>query len=138
MPNGLTETSLRSRAGVTRRAACLLPTASDETLVAMASSAEIPTADELVNVNLSCADGWDPQDGSSSSRVCSDGSLCLDGDLGVYCQCYESMFTGEEVGTVCGPGQAAFLLGFIRLFGSRSRSSVVAAPENSLANNDCR
>lgn len=70
----------------------------------MASSAEIPTADELVNVNLSCADGWDAQDGSSSSWVCSDGSLCLDGDLGVYCQCYESMFTGEEVGTVLRPG----------------------------------
>ncbi|CAN0005479.1 unnamed protein product [Ectocarpus fasciculatus] len=44
----------------------------------------IPTAGSLINVDVTC-DEWMPY---SSTPPCSEGSQCIDGDLGVYCQCY--------------------------------------------------
>lgn len=52
----------------------------------------IPNVDSIINVNLDC---------ENSSLVCGDDSLCIDGDLGVYCTCYNRSVTGAEVGTVC-------------------------------------
>lgn len=54
-------------------------------------------ADALMNINITC-DGWARH---SPSPPCSEGSLCLDGDMGVYCQCYTRESTLEEVGR-CG------------------------------------
>lgn len=55
---------------------------------------EIPAADSLVNVNLTCSGAGE---GEATSPPCSEGSLCLEGDVGVYCQCYMSKSTGNEV-----------------------------------------
>ena len=63
------------------------------------SSGTFPTADSLTNTNITCRDGvpWagtqsqdDPSSSLSSSEAppCSNGSACLEGDLGVYCPCY--------------------------------------------------
>lgn len=73
---------------------------------------EIPTAQFLVNGELTCetivewdddndsdSDSDDGSTSSSSTWPCSEGSVCLDGDLGVYCQCYQRIFTLEEVKT---------------------------------------
>lgn len=73
-------------------------TVADEGPAQDASDAnEVPTADDFTNVeNVTCEDGvagdeWD------AYNPCSDGSLCMEGDLGVYCECYRSKFSGEEV-----------------------------------------
>lgn len=63
---------------------------------AASSVNEIPTADTFTNVEIKCEDNVVEDEGSSSS-LCSEGSLCLEGDLGVYCQCYKNESTSEEV-----------------------------------------
>ena len=55
----------------------------------------LPDADSFTNRNITCnkdvaAESGDAGElsGGSSPDVCSEGSACLDGDLGVYCECY--------------------------------------------------
>lgn len=75
---------------------------------------EVPTAKFLDNGEVTCETTveWDDDDGdsdsgsddgdtssTSSTPPCSGGSVCLDGDLGVYCQCYKRISTSEEVKT---------------------------------------
>ncbi|CAN0138387.1 unnamed protein product, partial [Pylaiella littoralis] len=59
---------------------------------AASRASELPRANSFANVNLTC-DGVLPP---SSSPLCSEGSSCLDGDLGVYCHCYKRESTGED------------------------------------------
>lgn len=69
----------------------------DEALRSAASSAlVIPVADGLSNVNVTCSGAGDEQ---ALSPPCSEGSSCVEGDVGVYCQCYVSESTGNEVTT---------------------------------------
>lgn len=59
---------------------------------------ELPDASSLTNANLRCGDGGgDDSTSTSPSYPCSEGSDCLDGDLGVYCQCYEQRSSLKEV-----------------------------------------
>ncbi|CAM9095530.1 unnamed protein product, partial [Laminaria digitata] len=86
---------------------------------------ELPTADSLTNANTTCRDrgGQASQDDTSSSpsspstsssdvspknssSPCSEGSVCLEGDLGVYCQCYLQRSTSKQR---CVNGDAAAL-----------------------------
>lgn len=63
--------------------------------LAMASSTAVerPNATSLTTANFKCVDalegagGGDESTSTSQYSPCS-GSVCLDGDLGVYCQCY--------------------------------------------------
>ena len=55
----------------------------------------LPDAKSFTNHIITCidnvaADSVDAGEssGGSSSDLCSEGSACLDGDLGVYCECY--------------------------------------------------
>lgn len=50
----------------------------------------IPNVDSMINVNVECKD-------STGSSLCSPGSTCIQGDVGVYCECYVPEFSGEEV-----------------------------------------
>ncbi|CBJ33868.1 probable extracellular nuclease (ISS) [Ectocarpus siliculosus] len=67
----------------------------------------IPTAHSLINVNVTC-DGWMP---FSSTPPCSEGSPCIDGDLGVYCQCYtrESSIAKGSPSETCVTGDPGLL-----------------------------
>ena len=64
--------------------------------VAAASSeaGRLPNATSLTNTNFKCGDtlegsgGAGGDDSTSSSYSPCSGSVCLDGDVGVYCQCY--------------------------------------------------
>lgn len=86
-----------------------LPVAEDAS-----EAGKTPTAGFLLNGNVTCEtslggegddDGSDDEsdgdDGETSSSSfispCSEGSECLDGDLGVYCRCYMRESTLEEV-----------------------------------------
>lgn len=69
----------------------------------------------LINGNVTC-DGWVEEGGDdyySSSSPCSEGSPCLDGDLGVYCLCYVRESTLEKVRCVeiacCSPAERLIL-----------------------------
>lgn len=57
--------------------------------------------ESLINVNVTCdgsaGEGQAGGAGSASSSPCSDGSLCLNGDLGVYCTCYVRESSLEKV-----------------------------------------
>jgi len=65
------------------------PCAADETEAAEASDAlRQPSSDNFINAGATC---------DSSPPPCSEGSWCLDGDLGVYCQRYELVMSSEEV-----------------------------------------
>lgn len=84
--------------------ACLLFYLTDLSVADAASTAgEIPNANGLVNVNLTCAVGDLPASGGRGNFtfLCSAGSMCLDGDLGVYCQCYVRESTLKEVSVGC-------------------------------------
>lgn len=72
---------------------------------------EIPNANSFVNANLTCGvdvleDSGGTGAASSSGAVpsvCSEGSACLNGDLGVYCECYfpqRTLDSTKEVVTV--------------------------------------
>lgn len=52
-----------------------------------------PDVDDIINVDVECVD-----DGGVDS-LCSDGSSCINADLGVFCQCYVRRSDGEEVGS---------------------------------------
>lgn len=70
-----------------------LPT--DENFISAASAAStVPTANSLITVNVTC-DGEGSETGTDFP--CSPGSMCLDGDVGVFCECYEQRSTGVEV-----------------------------------------
>lgn len=61
----------------------------DQSEVAEASEAlRLPSAKDFINAGVTC---------ESSPPPCSDGSWCLDGDLGVYCQRYLLRSSSEEV-----------------------------------------
>ena len=68
---------------------------------------ELPDASSLTNANLRCGDGGgggvDESTNTSSSYPCTEGSVCLDGDLGVYCQCYSQTvsYTHLTLPTIC-------------------------------------
>lgn len=66
-----------------------------------------PDADSIINVKLMCSRGDDEADDGEDimSRPCSDGSLCMEGDLGVYCECYVPEITGSEVKVPYSSGQ---------------------------------
>lgn len=51
----------------------------------------IPTGDNITTVRFTCDGGGDGE----TDPPCSDGSVCLDGDLGVYCQCHVRASTTE-------------------------------------------
>lgn len=55
----------------------------------------------MINTNVTCEALAKQRGGrgtsASSSYPCSEGSTCLDGDLGVYCQCYERESSWEQV-----------------------------------------
>ncbi|CAM9462085.1 unnamed protein product, partial [Ectocarpus sp. 12 AP-2014] len=74
---------------------------------AASTANEIPTAHSLMNVNVTC-DGWMP---FSSTPPCSEGSQCIDGDLGVYCQCYtrESSIAEGSPSETCVTGDPGLL-----------------------------
>lgn len=98
---------------------------------------KVPKADSLINVNVTCDGGSAGEEGaagagggangstpsaSSSSSPCSDGSLCINGYLGVYCLCYLRESALEEVrveeikgGGAC-PAESAPALLFIRRY----------------------
>ncbi|CAM9574874.1 unnamed protein product, partial [Ectocarpus sp. 12 AP-2014] len=50
---------------------------------------QLPSADSFINLNLACD--------SSAVSPCGEGSWCLEGDLGVYCERYQLRSTLEEV-----------------------------------------
>ena len=75
---------------------------------------DLPTAGSLTNVIITCQDGAEenghldssssdsPSSDSSSSdsppeSPCSQGSTCVEGDVGVYCQCYLQRSTSDQV-----------------------------------------
>lgn len=65
------------------------PCAADEAEAAEASDAlRQPSSDIFINAVATC---------DSSPPPCSEGSWCLDGDLGVYCQRYPLVMSSEEV-----------------------------------------
>ncbi|CAM9271368.1 unnamed protein product, partial [Ectocarpus sp. 8 AP-2014] len=74
---------------------------------AASNANEIPTAHSLINVNVAC-DEWMP---FSSTPPCSEGSPCIDGDLGVYCQCYtrESSIAEGSPSETCVTGDPGLL-----------------------------
>lgn len=49
----------------------------------------VPTAIELIDVNITCS--------GEGESPCSSGSTCLEGDLGVYCECYPRQSNPNEV-----------------------------------------
>lgn len=51
-------------------------------------ASELPVNAALINVALNCSESGSP---------CITGSTCLEGDMGVYCQCYERYFSKAEV-----------------------------------------
>ncbi|CBJ32402.1 adhesin-like protein [Ectocarpus siliculosus] len=51
---------------------------------------QLPSADSFINLNLTC-------NSSSAVSPCGEGSWCLEGDLGVYCEHYQLRSTMEEV-----------------------------------------
>ncbi|CAN0557818.1 unnamed protein product, partial [Ectocarpus sp. 12 AP-2014] len=55
---------------------------------------QLPSADSFINLNLACD--------SSAVLPCGEGSWCLEGDLGVYCEHYQLRSTLEEV---CASGE---------------------------------
>lgn len=66
------------------------------------AAGEIPTADSLINANMTCRDerdggGTPPSNLTATVSICSQGSVCLEGDLGVYCECYFQRSTSKEV-----------------------------------------
>ena len=69
-----------------------------------------PKGESLINVDVTC-DRWEKEGGgagganvsSFASSPCSEGSLCLDGDLGVLCPCYVRESTLEQVGLTSSP-----------------------------------
>lgn len=68
-------------------AVCCPLDAADASAVALASEAKvIPNVDSLIDVELSC-----------ESSPCSPGSSCIVGDLGVYCECLDGGYSGDEV-----------------------------------------
>lgn len=67
----------------------------DEEAFELASDGDLQMV-SLIDADLSCIDGIDG-DSDAFSQVCSEGSPCLDGDLGVYCRCYSRPPTGVEV-----------------------------------------
>ena len=77
----------------------------DVTLAKASSRAqELPAADSFTNAKMTCQDGQEEvsqgmtsSSSSSSSSPCSEGSVCLEGDLGVYCQCYRQRSTMKQV-----------------------------------------
>ncbi|CAB1100085.1 unnamed protein product [Ectocarpus sp. CCAP 1310/34] len=86
----------------------LFTESSDFDVAKAASTAnEIPTAHSLMNVNVTC-DGWMR---FSSTPPCSEGSPCIDGDLGVYCQCYtrESSIAEGSPSETCVTGDPGLL-----------------------------
>ena len=72
---------------------------------ASSQAGELPTAGSLTNANITCRHGGEESsqgitsssNSSSASSPCSEGSLCLEGDVGVYCQCYLQMSTLKQV-----------------------------------------
>ncbi|CBJ26637.1 adhesin-like protein [Ectocarpus siliculosus] len=74
---------------------------------AASEAGDIPTAHSLISVNVTC-DGWMP---FSSTPPCSEGSPCIDGDLGVYCQCYtrESSIAEGSPSETCVTGDPGLL-----------------------------
>lgn len=65
----------------------------DEGPMEEAGTEVFPNVLSIISVNLSC-------DTIGDEHGCSEGSTCVDGDLGVYCQCYIPKFTRKEVGVV--------------------------------------
>lgn len=66
------------------------PCVADETIADEASDMlQLPSADTFINLNLTCD--------SSAVSPCGEGSWCLEGDLGVYCERYQLRSTSEEV-----------------------------------------
>ena len=61
----------------------------------------VPKSNSMTNTNVTCEALAKQRGGrgtsASSSYPCSEGSTCLDGDLGVYCQCYERESSWEQV-----------------------------------------
>lgn len=63
---------------------------------ASSSAGELPNANSFTNAKHTCQVEVQSESGeigeassaSSAQHVCSEGSACLDGDLGVYCECY--------------------------------------------------
>ena len=72
---------------------------------ASSQAGELPTAGSLTNANITCRHGGEESsqgitsssNSSSASSPCSEGSLCLEGDVGVYCQCYLQRSTLKQV-----------------------------------------
>ncbi|CAN0430328.1 unnamed protein product, partial [Ascophyllum nodosum] len=52
-------------------------------------ASEIPMNASLINVALACSEGGGP---------CSNNSVCLEGEFGVYCQCYDQYSSSETTG----------------------------------------
>lgn len=61
---------------------------------AVASANGPLTADNLTNADFTCDSGG--ADGNTAPSLCSEGSACSVGDVGVYCQCYSGV-SGAEV-----------------------------------------
>lgn len=74
---------------------------------AASRAGNIPSANSLINVNLTCDGGEAAAAGDDEAllSLCSKGSTCLDGDLGVYCQCYMRESTLNEVRPRRGAGR---------------------------------
>lgn len=68
--------------------------------VQVASDAGVlPDANNIMNVNLNCSIGDGEETDGDDKRVfrsCSEGSLCVEADLGVYCGCYLQNSMGNE------------------------------------------
>ncbi|CAN0008375.1 unnamed protein product, partial [Scytosiphon promiscuus] len=70
-------------------------------LASTASGAnQVPTAESLMNIDLTCDSGMPLY----PAPPCSPGSVCIDGDLGVYCECYVRESTLEETCVSGDPG----------------------------------
>lgn len=67
---------------------------------AASQSRTVPSASSLTNVKITCDSIWDNTKIDEGFSICSNGSVCLNGDFGVYCQCYVRRFTSKEVRTV--------------------------------------
>lgn len=73
---------------------------SDVSLAAASSAAgALPSANSFTNTNHRCGDvlpgsgGTGRPSNNFQQALCSEGSACLKGDLGVYCECYYPMRT---------------------------------------------
>ena len=85
----------------------------------------LPDADSFTNRNITCnkdvaAESGDAGElsGGSTPDVCSEGSACLDGDLGVYCECYYPQRTISSLRQVIRRSTTSLLFCFVKIVNS--------------------